>query len=134
MTERISYIVSPEISGSALADLFRSSGIRRPVDDLARLESMLQHANLVIGAFEGRLLVGIARALTDFSYCCYLSDLAVAKSHQRQGIGRELIHRVRQQIGDGAVLLLLSAPEAKDYYPALGFEPVTNGWMIRRTR
>lgn len=134
MNDPITYTDSPSISASELARLFQSAGLRRPVDDLARLEQMIRHANLLIGAYDRGQLVGVARGLTDFCYCCYLSDLAVAASHQRQGIGKELVRRVRKRIGEGAVLLLLSAPEAMEYYPTIGFEPITNGWMIRRSR
>ena len=90
------------------------------MDDLPRLEKMLAHANLVIGAYRDGRLVGIARALTDFSFCCYLSDLAVAKESQNSGIGRELIRRVKERVGDQSMLLLLSAPEAMGYYPKAG--------------
>jgi GNAT superfamily N-acetyltransferase len=130
--ESISYIEAPAISARQLAELFRSSSIRRPVNDLPRLEKMLEHANLLIGAYVAGRLVGVARALTDFSYCCYLSDLAVAKEYQHHGIGRELIDRVRRRIGDQSMLLLLSSPEAMEYYPKIGFEPVANGWIIKR--
>lgn len=128
----ISYVEAPAVSARELAELFRSSGIRRPVDDLPRLEKMLEHGNLLIGAYAGRRLVGIARALTDFSYCCYLSDLAVAKEYQRHGMGRELIDRVKRRVGDQSTLLLLSSPDAMTYYPSIGLEPVKNGWMIKR--
>jgi len=114
--------------------LFRASGINRPVDDLARLAKMLAHANLVIGAYLDDRLVGVARALTDFSYCCYLSDLAVAREWQHCGIGRELLQRVKRRVGDEAMLLLLSAPAAMGYYPKVGFENVENGWIIKRAR
>lgn len=128
----IEYIEAPAVSARQLAELFRSSGIRRPINDLPRLEKMLKHANLLIGAYvEGRL-VGLARALTDFSYCCYLSDLAVAKDYQHHGIGRELVERVKRRVGDQSMLLLLSSPEAMGYYPKIGFEPVANGWIIKR--
>jgi GNAT superfamily N-acetyltransferase len=132
MAGSLSYVEAPAVSARELAELFRSSGIRRPVDDLPRLEKMLEHANLVIGAYAGGRLVGIARALTDFSYCCYLSDLAVAKEYQRHGIGRELIDRVKRRVGDQSTLLLLSSPDAMEYYPRIGLEPVENGWMIKR--
>ncbi len=82
--------------------------------------------------FAGSRLVGIARALTDFSYCCYLSDLAVRKEYQRRGIGRELIDRVKRRIGDQSMLLLLSSPDAMTYYPGIGLEAVNNGWIIKR--
>jgi GNAT superfamily N-acetyltransferase len=134
MLFEISYVESPAITTTELAALFRSSGINRPVDDLPRLEKMLAHANLVIGAYVEERLVGIARALTDFSYCCYLSDLAVAKEYQHHGIGRELMRRVKQRVGDQSMLLLLSAPEAMAYYPKVGLEKVENGWIIKRAK
>ena len=134
MSFEISYVEGPAVSAADLAALFRSSGINRPVDDLPRLEKMLAHANLVIGAYADERLVGIARALTDFSYCCYLSDLAVAKEHQHRGIGRELIRRVKQRVGDESMLLLLSAPAAMAYYPKVGLEKVENGWIVKRVK
>jgi len=134
MSFEIFYVEGPAISAAELAALFRSSGINRPVDDLPRLEKMLAHANLVIGAYADERLVGIARALTDFSYCCYLSDLAVAKEHQHRGIGRELIRRVKQRVGDESMLLLLSAPAAMAYYPKVGLEKVENGWIVKRVK
>ena len=132
MTANISYVEAPQVSAPQLAELFRSSGIRRPVDDLPRLEKMLMHANLLIGAYAAERLIGIARALTDFSYCCYLSDLAVASDYQHHGIGRELIHLIKRRVGDQSMLLLLSSPSAMEYYPRIGLDAVTNGWMIKR--
>jgi GNAT superfamily N-acetyltransferase len=131
--DSIVYVEPAVVSPNQLAEQFRSSGIRRPADDLPRLQQMIEHANLIVGAYAGKQLIGIARALTDFSYCCYLSDLAVAKDYQRCGIGRELIARVKQRAGDRSMLLLLSSPDAMTYYPGIGFEPVTNGWIIKRT-
>jgi GNAT superfamily N-acetyltransferase len=128
----IVYVEAPAISAPELSELFRSSGIRRPVDDLPRLEKMLANANLLIGAYADSRLVGLARALTDFSYCCYLSDLAVAKEYQRHGIGRELVARVKRRVGDQSMLLLLSSPEAMGCYPRIGLEAVNNGWIIKR--
>jgi GNAT superfamily N-acetyltransferase len=132
LSHAISYVESPDVSAREVAELYRSSGIRRPVDDLARLATMLANANLIYGAYADRRLVGLARALTDFSYCCYLSDLAVAADYQRHGIGRELVLRVKQRVGDQSMLLLLASPEAMPYYPGIGFDAVTNGWIIRR--
>ncbi len=131
---QLSYRITTPITAQLVADLFRASGIRRPVDDLPRIQRMLDHANLIITAWDGEKLVGIARALTDFSFCCYLSDLAVDKTYQRQGIGKELVRRVQQAIGEESMLLLLAAPEAKEYYPHIGFQKVDRAWAIDRTR
>lgn len=130
--QSVSYVEGPAVSAHQLSELFRSSGIRRPVDDLPRLEKMIEHANLLIGAYVDGRLVGIARALTDFSYCCYLSDLAIAKEYQRHGIGRELVDRIKRRVGDQSMLLLLSSPEAMGCYPRIGLEAVNNGWIIKR--
>jgi ribosomal protein S18 acetylase RimI-like enzyme len=93
---------------------------------------MIDHANLIVSAWDGTKLIGIGRALTDFSFCCYLSDLAVDRDYQRAGIGRALVAAVLEQIGDCCSLILLSVPEAMEYYPKLGFEEIKNGFMIRR--
>lgn len=130
----ISYQVEREIDPGAVADLFRRSGIRRPVENLDRIGRMIHHANLILCAWDGEKLVAIARALTDFSYCCYLSDLAVDRAYQRQGIGKGLVDRVKEIVGDEVMILLLSAPEAESYYPHLGFEKTENAWRIPRRR
>jgi len=130
----ISYKVNSKIEPHQLADLFIASGIRRPADDLNRMKKMLEHANLIISAWDGDKLVGVARALTDYSYCCYLSDLAVDKEYQRQGIGDELVTEVRNHVGEESMILLLSAPEAMDYYPKIGFEKTDNAFLIPRKK
>lgn len=115
-----------------VSELFRSSGIKRPYDDLERLQRMLEHADITITAWDGNQLVGLARAITDFSYCCYLSDLAVQKEYQQNGIGRNLIRHLRDLLGDEVSLLLLSAPSAIDYYPKLDFERTEKAFIIPR--
>jgi predicted N-acetyltransferase YhbS len=95
---------------------------------------MLKHSNLVISAWNGIELIGIARSVTDYNYCCYLSDLAVKSEYQKAGIGRELIKLTADTIGDQTMLLLLSAPTAMDYYPKQGFEKVDNGFIIKRKK
>lgn len=79
-------------------------------------------------------MIGIARALTDWSFCCYLSDLAVDKDVQKTGIGRELIARVREETGEGVALILLAAPSAMANYPKVGFEKIENGFVIKRKK
>ena len=76
------------------AEVYRRSGIARPIDDLPRLTHMLQHANLMISARDQGNLAGFVRALTDFSYCCYVSDLEVDRAYQRREIGTQLLHRI----------------------------------------
>jgi GNAT superfamily N-acetyltransferase len=132
MDIRYSVQEMPDIN--QIVAVYESAGIRRPTHDIARIGQMYAHANLVVSAWDGALLVGIARSLTDYCYCCYLSDLAVRKAYQRSGIGKKLIALTLEQIGEQTMLLLLAAPEAMAYYPHLGFTRVENGFMIPRRR
>lgn len=118
----IEYRLGNALDLEAVIELYRAStlGARRPVEDRQRMATMLAQANLVVTAWDGELLVGVARSLSDFAYCTYLSDLAVRVSHQRRGIGRELIRRTRAA-GGAAQIILLAAPQAVDYYPRVGF-------------
>lgn len=130
----IVYKINEPVDVDEVIRVFRSSGIRRPVDQKQRIQKMLEHANLTVTAWDGDRLIGIARALTDFCYCCYLSDLAVDKPYQRNGIGKALIGKIRDVIGEETALILLSAPGAMEYYPKIGFDKVDNGFIIRRVR
>ena len=129
----IEYRVGNDLDLDQVIELYRAStlGERRPVDERERMEKMLRNANLVITAWDGELLVGISRALTDFAYATYLSDLAVRLSYQRQGIGKELVRRTKEESGPGATVILLSAPKAVDYYPHIGMTHHPQAWILR---
>ncbi|TAL80918.1 MAG: GNAT family N-acetyltransferase [Beijerinckiaceae bacterium] len=107
---------------------------RRPAADLARLENMLRFADVIITARDEGRLVGLARAITDFSYCCYLSDLAVDVAYQRRGIGKRLIDETHRAAGEDTTLILISAPAAQSYYPKIGMKHQENCWAIPRQK
>jgi len=130
----IIYAIEHGLSADEFVDVLRRSTLaeRRPVDDRPRIVDMLENADVIATARneEGRL-VGISRAVTDFSYCCYLSDLAVDVGFQGHGIGRELIRRTHAAAGAGTTLILIAAPKAKSYYPHIGMTPHDSCWIIR---
>lgn len=127
----ITYRIGNDLDLDAVIELYRAStlGERRPVDDRERMRLMLANANLVVTAWDSHQLVGIARSVSDFSFATYLSDLAVRLSHQKQGIGRELIRRTQEQ-GGQANVILLSAPKAVDYYPRIGMKSHPSAWTL----
>jgi predicted N-acetyltransferase YhbS len=129
---KIHYETSRAISAKQFIDVLKRSKLaeRRPVDDLQCIQAMLQHANLLCTAWDGAKLVGVARSVTDFEYCCYLSDLGVDERYQRQGIGKELIKLTQSKLGSKAKLILLSAPKAETYYPKVGFEAHRSAWIL----
>ena len=127
------YKSGKDLDLDAVIDLYRAStlGERRPVDDRERMARMIAEANLILTAWEGDLLVGISRSFSDFSFVTYLADLAVRKSHQRRGIGKELIRRTQSAAGPNALLVLLAAPAAEQYYPHIGFTHHPQAWTLK---
>lgn len=117
-----------------IIDVYNSSGINRPITDKERIAKMYANSNLVATAWDEDKLVGVSRSLTDFCYCCYLSDLAVRKDYQSNGIGKKLIELTKNIIGEQTTLILLAAPAAMDYYPKVGFQKIDNGFIIKRTK
>jgi len=133
MTNPVLYKIGNQLNLDEVIDLYIAStlGERRPVNDRACMAQMLDQAGLVITAWEGDLLVGIARSLTDFCYVAYLSDLAVRQTHQKMGVGQELIRRTQAELGPNAYLTLLAAPAAQEYYPHIGMQPHPSAWILR---
>lgn len=127
----IRYQLGNDLEIDAAIELYEAStlGERRPIGDRDRFSQMIQNANLVITAWDNNLLVGISRAISDFSYATYLSDLAVRKSHQHQGIGKELIRQTQANSGKAKVILL-AAPAAVNYYPHIGFTHHPQAWVL----
>lgn len=132
MAETISYRSNIQITVDDFTDLLRRSTLdeRRPIDDPARLQKMLDHANVIVTAWAGDRLVGVSRALSDFSFCCYLSDLAVDVQYQRRGIGKELIRLTHEVAGKEATLILMAAPAAVKYYPKIGMKAFPHCFVI----
>jgi ribosomal protein S18 acetylase RimI-like enzyme len=104
--------------------------VRRPVDDKARIGGMLKHADILVTAWHDDTLVGVARSVTDYYYCCYLSDLAVSGKMQSKGIGKELIRHTFNLLKKDCKLILLSAPQAAGFYHKIGFTKHDSAWTI----
>lgn len=129
----IQYRDDAKIPVEMAIDLYKRStlGERRPVDRPDVFAGMIENASLLVTAWDGERLVGIARSLTDFTYVAYLADLAVDADYQRRGIGRQLIEETKRRLGKECMIVLLAAPKANDYYPKLGFEHNPRAWMLK---
>jgi ribosomal protein S18 acetylase RimI-like enzyme len=129
----IAYRLGNDVDVETLIDVYKDSGLEgRPVDDRESMRKMLAAANLVVSAWDGETLIGVARSLSDFVFCTYLSDLAVRRAYQRQGIGRELVRRT-QKGGGSATVFLFAADAAKEYYERIGFD-AGSGWYLPRMK
>lgn len=130
----ISFALEPELSAEEFRGILITSTLaeRRPAEDLSRLDKMLRHADLIVTARDVSRLVGVSRAVTDFSYCCYVSDLAVDVACQRQGIGKRLIDETHRAAGENTTLILVAAPAAENYYPRIGMKHLASCRAIPR--
>ena len=127
--------VEPDLPPRQFIDLLKRSGLaaRRPADQPDRIARMLANSSIIVSARDADgVLIGVSRCITDFAYVCYCSDLAVDKKWQGQGIGQALIERSRQEAGDGATFLLLSAPGIDAFYLRAGLEKFDNCFGMRR--
>ncbi len=128
----ITYKVNHPVSTQQFIDLLDASTLaqRRPTDDEVCMEGMVNNADLMVTAWEGDRLVGIARSVTDFHYACYLSDLAVHRDYQKQGIGKELQRITQKQLGERCKLILIAAPAANAYYGHIGYSNNPRCWVL----
>lgn len=129
---RINYKVNQPITADQFITLLHQStlGKRRPVDDPVCIAGMIANADLMVSAWDGAMLVGIARSITDFHYACYLSDLAVHADYQRMGIGRRLQALTQEQLGPRCTIILLAAPAAQAYYGRIGYTRSERCWVM----
>ena len=130
----IEYKINVPVSPDQFINLLQASGLgeRRPVDDRVCMQGMVENSNLMVSAWNGDRLVGIARSMTDFHYACYLSDLAVDRRYQGRGVGRRLQTITQEQLGPKCKLILVAAPAAHAYYERLGFTNNPRCWMLER--
>ena len=132
MTGNIKYKINAAITAEDFVSVLKASqlGERRPVEDMECMKGMVKNANLTVTAWDKEKLIGVARSVTDFHYCCYLSDLAVDTIYQRMGIGKQLIKLTKKNLGAKCTLILLSAPAATEYYPHIGFQNHPQAWVL----
>lgn len=130
----ISCQINKPITAEEFVELLKESTLseRRPIEDMQCMDGMVKNSNLMVTAWHGDKLVGIARSMTDFHYACYLSDLAVHKKYQKQGIGKKLLIITQKQLGERCNLILIAAPAAHSYYEHIGFTNNPRCWVLGR--
>ena len=128
----ITYKTDTLPAAEQVIELYRKSGLPRPIDDKDRMQTMLKNSTLVLTAWDEEKLVGVCRCLTDWVWCTYLSDLAVDPDYKKSGIGRKLIDITRKEVGELTMIVLLSVPDAFEYYPKVGFKKEDRAFMIPR--
>ena len=130
----VTYEINGHITAEEAIGVLRAGDFLRPLDSVERVDRMLRHADVLVTARDGERLAGYVRALTDYSYYCLIAEIAVYPEYQRQGIGRELLERVRREAGDEVNMVLTASENADTWYPHLGWERMERAWRLRRSR
>jgi ribosomal protein S18 acetylase RimI-like enzyme len=130
----ITYSFTKKPSTNQIINLYNKAGLPRPTTDERRIKEMFDNSSLIVTAWNNEHLVGISRSMTDWVWCCYLSDLAVDPDYKKSGIGKKLIDLTKEKLGDECMLLLLSVPTAMDYYPKVGFQKEDRAFLIPRQK
>ena len=130
---QITYRTDITPAAAQIIELYNDSGLPRPTNDPGRMVEMYAHSDLVVSAWDGEKLVGVSRCITDWVWCCYLADLAIATNYKGAGIGRKLVEVTKEKLGPKVMIVLLSVPDAMEYYPKIGFEKVDYGFIMKRT-
>ena len=130
----ITYSTTDVPGADEVANLLRAGGFNRPLDDLTRVERMLRNADVIVTARDGDTLVGIVRGLADYAVYALVTELAVAASYKRMGIGRELLRRFREQASEECTIILHSSEEGHAFYGHLGWDNLTRSWRLPRSR
>jgi predicted N-acetyltransferase YhbS len=130
----IEYKINTPITSEQFISVLKESSLaeRRPIDNIECIKGMVENSNLIITAWNDNKLIGVARSVTDFNYACYLSDLAVDKKYQKNGIGKKLQELTQKQLGKECKLILIAAPNANSYYEHIGFTNNNRCWVLER--
>ncbi len=75
-------------------------------------------------------LIGVGRALADGIDCSYLCDIAVHPDYQGQGLGREIVLRLRDLSKHHRKIILYAAPGKEGFYRKLGFRRMLTAMAI----
>ncbi|HSQ60000.1 MAG TPA: GNAT family N-acetyltransferase [Acidobacteriota bacterium] len=102
---------------------------------LEQVRRALDHSRPVITAWDGTRLVGFTRVISDLTYRATIWDVIVADTHQKLGIGREMMRRVLGHPElESVTMFLLLTKDRHRFYEHLGFETDRELSMILRRR
>ncbi len=123
----IDYRDAHDIDLDQLATLFDAVGWQRRTANRVRLAQLVDGSLWVVSAWEGDVLVGFARAISDGAFNAYISTVAVLPAYQKRGIGRELVRRLVEN-RDGIQFVLHANDRAYPFYLHIGldFQPFDN--------
>lgn len=113
-----------------LQELFRSVGWLS-ANYPERLKKALDHSETVFTAWDDEKLVGLVNAIDDSELTAYVHYLCVNPQYQGQGIGKNLLQRIKEKYKDYLYIILIAENEQLvNYYSQNGFEYVDGRYVF----
>lgn len=90
------------------------------------LDDIVKDSAVFVGAFLGKKLIGMGRALSDLASDAYIQDVAVLKAYRGRGIGKKIINALIEILKEAGVdwIGLIAEPGTTSFYAELGFGPL----------
>lgn len=113
--------------------LYEAEGWRAYLGDNDKLARAFAESLYLVGAFDGKQLVGMIRLVGDGEHVLMVQDLLVAPTHRREGIGKALLQEglaPYRSVRTKLILTDLYDPTANSFYQALGLKPIVQYDMI----
>jgi GNAT superfamily N-acetyltransferase len=85
-----------------------------------------------IGAWDGTVLVGSVRVLTDGYLPATVPEIFVDPAYQRRGIGRELMRRALEEAPGRGALFFGAQPQSVAFFERIGCTKGPVGFVMRR--
>lgn len=120
------------INWQEFAALYRAAPLGDKKPD--NLEVVFGNSMFCCFAYDGNRLVGAGRVLADGRDCAYLCDIAVLPTHQRLGLGRQIISKLLEQSQSHAKIILYSVPGREPFYAKFGFLRMRTAMAFFRDR
>ena len=126
----ITYTDAKEYTAKDLQELFQS------VDWLSgnypeRLKKALDHCETVFTAWDQDKLVGLANAIDDSELTAYVHYICVNPTYPGQGIGKELLRRMKEKYKNYLYIILLAENKPLiQYYIENGFQYMDGRYVI----
>jgi aralkylamine N-acetyltransferase len=91
------------------------------------LSHVVQNSALFAGAFLGKKMIGMGRALSDLVSDAYIQDVTVLKQYRGKGIGKKIIEKLIMGLQDRGVdwIGLIAEPGTGSFYEKMGFTRLT---------
>ena len=74
--------------------MFNEVGWSDKTKDASRLKDMIMNSQIVVTAWDGDIMVGFARCVTDHVFNGQINNVVVDSGYRGKGIGKELITRI----------------------------------------